>query len=648
MSIMQRVKYFSKSDLSSGFNLLQAEKVIQAFSASSVEQSVNDILEYVNIIKYFDNKLFLKNWDDSILNKYSSIVKEFKPVIGRFMSTIKADTLSSTYEQVDKLYKDDFFETLEKYNVTNRISNEEFVSFLKKDPAALKYILYNKKTVDQFGLAIANMLEDNICYAEIVISHYFEDKSAIRVRKTFMPAELVNSKLNNILRSYVGWENANPNYLELIAGLKKAGEHSVDVHIRYKAHLRVLDFWKQIKPEKHKGIKYGADIRFIKQDKIKEEQIEPGSYLRKISYSKEWIANNLDYPTLLNNFIYLFEYVDEYICCQFLSKPNELGVIEQLTGIHGTSEYRIGIGYRSKDILSTLQMLAYKNELQNYKISIESLFKWFFENYLCTEFGVKGFNYITPSSSSKMIEKILLLTSQFDAVIKQFRLFIDEGEVNRGLFEFSSDISPIVDSASMIERKYIYPNSTDLKRVLFDFFSDQSLLGYTESTGDKYDYFTEILANDNVRLSDFPSYCIDELEWLQNKKMIFTDKSGFIRCDWCLAKLLFVLNENGCIAYSYCSAKEKDIIEELLNQKDVVSEQKLFTRQEQEYIDYMLNVHTFVNGPELRNRYVHGNCSLNTKIHQNDYLELLKLMTLIIIKINEEFCLKYPEKTPEH
>ncbi len=627
---------------------MQAEKVIQAFSSSSVEQSINDILEYVNIIKYFDNKLFLKNWDDSLLDKYSSIVKEFKPVIGRFVSTIKADTLSNTDEQVDKLYKDDFFETLEKYNVTRRITNEEFVSFLKKNPAALNYILYNKKTVDQFGLVIANMLEHDICYAEIVISHYFEDKSATLVRKTYMPDELVNSKLNNILRSYVDWENANPNYLELIAGLKKAGGHSVDVHIRYKAHLRVLDFWKHIKPEKHKGIKYGADIRFIKQDNIKEEQIEPGSYLRKISYSKEWITNNLDYPTLLNNFIYLFEYVDKYSCCQFLSKPNELGVIERRIGIHGNDEYRIGIGYLSKKVLSTLQMLAYKNELQNYKITIESLFRWFFEEYLYMEFGVKDFKYITPSSRSKMIEKIILLTSQLDAVIKQYRMFIDEGEINRGLFEFSSDINPIVDSASMIERKYIYANSTDLKRVLFDFFSDQSLLHYTESTGDKYDCFTGILADENVLISDFPSYCIDELEWLQNKRMIFTDKSGFIRCDWCLAKLLFILNENGCIAYSYCSAKEKIIIEELLNQKDVVSEQKLFTRHEQEYIDYMLNVHTFVNGPELRNRYVHGNCSLNTKIHQNDYLELLKLMTLIIIKINEEFCIKYPENIPEH
>ena len=58
----------------------------------------------------------------------------------------------------------------------------------------------------------------------------------------------------------------------------------------------------------------------------------------------------------------------------------------------------------------------------------------------------------------------------------------------------------------------------------------------------------------------------------------------------------------------------------------------------------MLNVQQFTNGPELRNKYAHGVFSLNDNQHYNDYIELLKIMVLIIIKINEEFCLKYPEE----
>ena len=78
---------------------------------------------------------------------------------------------------------------------------------------------------------------------------------------------------------------------------------------------------------------------------------------------------------------------------------------------------------------------------------------------------------------------------------------------------------------------------------------------------------------------------------------------------------------------------------------DLVAESSLFTRQEKDYLDYMLNVQQFLNGPELRNRYVHGNFPINAKAHNGDYLELLKIMTLIVLKINEEFCLKYPSKS---
>jgi len=48
----------------------------------------------------------------------------------------------------------------------------------------------------------------------------------------------------------------------------------------------------------------------------------------------------------------------------------------------------------------------------------------------------------------------------------------------------------------------------------------------------------------------------------------------------------------------------------------------------------------FNNGPELRNKYVHGTYPIDENVQQRDYLELLKIIVLIIIKINEEFCLR--------
>ena len=42
---------------------------------------------------------------------------------------------------------------------------------------------------------------------------------------------------------------------------------------------------------------------------------------------------------------------------------------------------------------------------------------------------------------------------------------------------------------------------------------------------------------------------------------------------------------------------------------------------------------------ELRNKYAHGAHSTDEMQHFNDYFKFLEILVLIIIKINEEFCL---------
>ena len=81
----------------------------------------------------------------------------------------------------------------------------------------------------------------------------------------------------------------------------------------------------------------------------------------------------------------------------------------------------------------------------------------------------------------------------------------------------------------------------------------------------------------------------------------------------------------------------------LISSGELEHETQLFSRLEKQYINYMLNTQQFDNGPEIRNRYAHGTHSLDEKVWEADYIQLLNIMVLIIIKINEELCLKYPE-----
>ena len=66
----------------------------------------------------------------------------------------------------------------------------------------------------------------------------------------------------------------------------------------------------------------------------------------------------------------------------------------------------------------------------------------------------------------------------------------------------------------------------------------------------------------------------------------------------------------------------------------------LFSKPEQDYLNYKLNKASYSNGLDLRNKYAHSTYTKNENTQYVDYINLLKIMILIITKINEEFCLR--------
>lgn len=64
----------------------------------------------------------------------------------------------------------------------------------------------------------------------------------------------------------------------------------------------------------------------------------------------------------------------------------------------------------------------------------------------------------------------------------------------------------------------------------------------------------------------------------------------------------------------------------------------MLSKSEWEYFDYVLNKAEFSNGLDLRNRYIHDTNSLDEQQQQNDYIVLLKMFIILVIKINEEFA----------
>ena len=98
---------------------------------------------------------------------------------------------------------------------------------------------------------------------------------------------------------------------------------------------------------------------------------------------------------------------------------------------------------------------------------------------------------------------------------------------------------------------------------------------------------------------------------------------------------------NGFISYWKYSFEMREAINMMESKGLIEFGSSLLSKQECDYFNYYLNRSSFNNGLDLRNKYSHGtqpNREEDMEIHKSNYIIFLRLMVLIIIKINDEIC----------
>ena len=177
---------------------------------------------------------------------------------------------------------------------------------------------------------------------------------------------------------------------------------------------------KLIPPES--GFYYGGEVTFGNCVDVEMDFSSPT--MPKYTYSKTWLEENLDYPTILNNLIYLFEFVDSKMNSTFVSRKSDLSIMESTLGTKGKTEYIRGIVFLQKDIISLLQTEAYVKELSLHDINLEDVIAWFFKDYLSLEFNANDFYFSPSSKGTTYREQCRNLLIEMDSILKQFNMFV--------------------------------------------------------------------------------------------------------------------------------------------------------------------------------------------------------------------------------
>lgn len=623
------VKYYSPNDWGISVELEEAENIIKSFDPENTITDINAILELFNVQKLLECGTRLRKWSDEEYNSYKQKAQMITAVLGRFFSHIDNTSFIDHYNNVCIGYLDDFWQLFEHFNCYKRVTPEKFEELLRQENVHLYKILYHKDIVKAYDKQLADSLRSSNQTCQILVSQFLEKNN----KKYHLPSDLNPSEFEGIFQKYIDSEQVNPNILHLIYNAQSTAECPISPKLKLNAKRKYDEFWNN--PGKNvMKTSYGIGITFADQNNDVIIEKEGTNIL--FSYDKKWLEENLDYPTILNNFIYLFEMFDTCFRSELVSVKSKISAIERAFLIDGKKYYPIGSHFNSMAMISSAQMDIYYHFLKAHDVDIEYIFKWFFETYLPEEFNVTGFSF-KASSATDYVEKCRNLAAEMDGVLKQYRMYVRDGEVDRELFEMESEHLIIDGMQSLMIDKYAYPNSNEIQYEMYLLFSDQSTLSYIDRTESKYSTLLELLMKEKCNKNDFKNYQIEKLDWLISRGSIIQNEDNTVKLNYSKIFVLKDLYDHDVICVQHMQ-NLSDVLHEMQTNGDLKIENTLFSKPEKEYLNYVLNKAEYSNGLDLRNKYAHSTYPQNEEEQKRDYIELLKTMVLVITKMNEEFC----------
>lgn len=563
---LNRVNFYSVDNMANGYYLSKAEHILRSENNSTYE-NINDVLELYNIRQYIDSELYLKSWTQNDIASFKQKATEYGKIVGQFMSNINDSNVISYYEQLLHGYINPFWELVNNQKIYKQISAEKLDFILKNNPHKIRSILTHKNLVIHFNNVLRDFLLTYSQSAEILLSIYEEKDNFNNKKEMYLPESLTMQNKENIISQYIDSENNNLNYLRLIQHSRNRSDFKISDRTRLKAKRQEKVETDKIFKEKRNASfqKYGVSISFPENtNKIKELYFE--NLVANYAYSLKRIKQNNDSYSLFQNFKLLFEYLDIQNRINLVNKKNKMGVMERVVGIYSQNEYKFGIAFNMSEMTSQVQMVAYCKIINGLGNSLENILQRVFTAKFQEKYNFTNNARLSmPSATVSYLEKIRLLAPEFESILKQYELFVEDGFIDFELLQISSAPNTIKDIPSLIQNKYIYLNENNKEIVGCSnlFFSDQTLLAYVEPYKEKhYHNFFDLLANEKVNFINYEEHQKPQINYLLNKGFLSLDKNNFIQIKN-LPRILFLkdLYENEVASfYHYPIDFQKEVM----------------------------------------------------------------------------------------
>lgn len=620
-----RIKYFPPNDLMFHHYLKEIDKNHNEIKNIQISD-LNDAIEAYNIAQYFqDSRIHWHNWEKEELIYYK---KEFNNLAHKFIHTLTNDNFTNWIEKLFIDYFDDFITLFEQTKIYKQIEKTIIQTEFNNDNYNLfAAITKNKILSNYYSQEIYNYFECCIESAELIIR-------SVNMDDVYIP-EIVKNNQEYFIERYIKLPEPNINYLNMIQEVQYKPQ--ISPKLKQLAKHKIEELNQKYMKENHL-FTTEYEVAFVKgqTDKVKIEKDENNKVI--VTYSQDWLDNNTDFYSLIGNFVDMFGYLDEFGRITDIYKPIENVLTEKLDFNDNKGTYRTNYVFNLKNDLSIQTTNLYKVVLENKNIFFEDMINWFFKEYLPKDFSLPEFRFSVPSKNSTIAEKCQILSSSLESLIKQYKYYVEDKELDFELISIDTQSVDIEKLPSLLKNKYVYGNGIEYQNLTHLLFSDQSDIAYNQNIKKNYKSFAELITNEKLKKEDFLNYQLRPLTWLFETGIIYTDEKGFLSfTDTTIIGILFNLYKDDFIPYWNIPDYDRKKISELDSKGYIKFTSNFLSDQEADYFNYYLNK-KFSNGLEIRNQYAHGMAQISKTEDEiyKDYLIILKLVFIFLLKMDNE------------
>ena len=631
-----RLRYYGACDFTTSWQIHRAAEVVEGFDPAAPPDEINGILELHNARLFVEAGFIPTDVVEDDRKALVAAAKRIGRTVVQWFAALEDDNLADMLTEVDRQYREHLLDLLAGLRVFGRCSTTAMLTALDGANIHLGDMLTSKRLVKNYDMTVRERLLAEPDRAELVVRHHF---GAETKNESFLPASFTPADSRALMEAYIDSAEPNPNYLELIADAPIDSKRGVDAKLIVKAKRRyaalVEDFFKTTP-----GIRTGCTVA------VSSAQVEPvkatsNDMVIEYTFSQTWLEDTLDFPSVLNNFQFLFEFAPQDGLLTLPAFDSERRGLELAMGMNGAEDYRTGHIFTAKDRATLLQTVMYQRYLGSKDIDLEEVLRWYFEEHLLAEYDIAGFVFIPSSPTANYLERCRNLFAEMESVATQFGLLVEDGEIDHDVAAAGADLVRYRTIPSALEGKYIYATDhTEIRAILHILFSDQSPLTYINE--DMHgENAVDLLRRNKVSYESLHEYQQPLVHKLIEHGVVENTGDRIRLKDSDLFHVLQSLNDNEAAAYHHLNTRCRAHVDRMADAGWLVRRSSLLTDAEAAYFNYNLNSVDFSNGPKLRNKYQHG---IQLKgngeaLHQQTYYSALRLMVALTIKINDEFWL---------